>query len=415
MWHPDLGGGGAYSQGMRDDDDRGEVARIGAILESRTDQLAPQVVATIRAEVDFYRCNDVVSDDELLGATVDILTSGFRALRADAPFDTSRAEEIGVHRAAVGVPLAAVMGAFRVAGRRLWTATAEACEQHPDIGRAALLAGSSRIWEALDRYTEAMAAAYNAHAAYRMLEHAVERSALVEALLEGRPLDRLGVWEVAQLLGIPAAGPYVVVAALPPRAGQQALPGIEPMLRSLDVSSAWRLLPDVQIGVAHMGSDAALGDTVALLTRLATTSVGVSPRYHNLADTAKSLRYARVAMVAERDAGQCVTVFDDSVLGVAAASAPDVTQKLAEIALGSFGGLPEPEQRLLRETFTAWLNNDGSVAQTAEQLFCHPNTVRNRLRRIEERSGRSLDVPRELAELCLAFEVVKNFTSDGPR
>jgi DNA-binding PucR family transcriptional regulator len=36
---------------------------------------------------------------------------------------------------------------------------------------------------------------------------------------------------------------------------------------------------------------------------------------------------------------------------------------------------------------------------------CHQNTIRNRLRRIEECTGRSLTMPRELAELYLAFEV----------
>ena len=38
-------------------------------------------------------------------------------------------------------------------------------------------------------------------------------------------------------------------------------------------------------------------------------------------------------------------------------------------------------------------------------LFCHPNTVRYRLHRIEQRTGRSLSRPRDVAELCLAFEV----------
>jgi len=34
--------------------------------------------------------------------------------------------------------------------------------------------------------------------------------------------------------------------------------------------------------------------------------------------------------------------------------------------------------------------------------------VRYRLHRIEERTGRSLSVPRELAELCLAFEIYQD-------
>ena len=44
-------------------------------------------------------------------------------------------------------------------------------------------------------------------------------------------------------------------------------------------------------------------------------------------------------------------------------------------------------------------------------LFCHPNTVRYRLHRIEERTGRSLTRPRDIAELCLVFEVHRRLMS----
>ena len=52
-----------------------------------------------------------------------------------------------------------------------------------------------------------------------------------------------------------------------------------------------------------------------------------------------------------------------------------------------------------------WVENDGSIRTVGELLFCHPNTVRYRLHRIERRTGRSLSRPRDVAELCLAFEV----------
>jgi len=45
------------------------------------------------------------------------------------------------------------------------------------------------------------------------------------------------------------------------------------------------------------------------------------------------------------------------------------------------------------------------IEQAAAALFCHPNTVRHRLRRIEEHTGRSISAPLDLAELCLAFEI----------
>ena len=57
------------------------------------------------------------------------------------------------------------------------------------------------------------------------------------------------------------------------------------------------------------------------------------------------------------------------------------------------------------ETFRVWEESDASVDALAAQLFCHPDTVRHRLRRIEKLTGRSLSRPRNIAELCLAFEV----------
>ena len=73
--------------------------------------------------------------------------------------------------------------------------------------------------------------------------------------------------------------------------------------------------------------------------------------------------------------------------------------------LGPLDALPAEEHTVLLDTFQAWLQAGGSANHTAAMIYCHPNTVRHRLHRIEELTGRSLSRPRDLAELCLAFEV----------
>ena len=65
----------------------------------------------------------------------------------------------------------------------------------------------------------------------------------------------------------------------------------------------------------------------------------------------------------------------------------------------------DEEREILFETFRVWLEHDGSMRTVGELLFCHANTVRYRMHRIEQRTGRSLSRPRDVAELCLAFEV----------
>jgi hypothetical protein len=74
-------------------------------------------------------------------------------------------------------------------------------------------------------------------------------------------------------------------------------------------------------------------------------------------------------------------------------------------SLDGFGDLPDQEREMLFETFRVWQDNDASMRGAAEVLICHPNTVRHRLRRIEKHTGRSLSQPKDVAELCLAFEV----------
>ena len=180
-----------------------------------------------------------------------------------------------------------------------------------------------------------MTAAYRRQAMHQALEDEAERSALTEALLQARITDDRSLWEVAQLLRLPQKGPYVVIAAQCPSVGKQALPGIHAMLRSIDIFSAWRLLPDLQTGIAHIPSDTERGGLLELLGRVATTSVGVSPEFDDLADTAQALRYARVAVNARGRGPGAVTVFDDSVIAVAAVSAPEVTKKVTELVLGA--------------------------------------------------------------------------------
>ncbi|MDT5044369.1 MAG: hypothetical protein QOG75_222 [Mycobacterium sp.] len=46
----------------------------------------------------------------------------------------------------------------------------------------------------------------------------------------------------------------MVVAAEVSSAGSEALPGIVSKLRSLDVYSAWLLLPDLRVGIVHIHS-----------------------------------------------------------------------------------------------------------------------------------------------------------------
>ncbi|HEX3490734.1 MAG TPA: helix-turn-helix domain-containing protein, partial [Streptosporangiaceae bacterium] len=130
----------------------------------------------------------------------------------------------------------------------------------------------------------------------------------------------------------------------------------------------------------------------------------ISPRYATLDQTLAGLRFARIAMTGAPPASAKVTVFDRAPLAVAAASTPEVMTHVVSAVLGSLNQLPAAERAVLLDTLEAWRDSGGSATQAAEALFCHPNTVRHRLRRITAATGRSLTAPRDVAELCLALE-----------
>jgi DNA-binding PucR family transcriptional regulator len=143
------------------------------------------------------------------------------------------------------------------------------------------------------------------------------------------------------------------------------------------------------------------------LSRVAAGRVGVSARFSDLRETRRALRQARVTLLGRAEPGSQVSVFDGSILATAAVSAPEVMIELATPVIECFSDLAEEEREVLFETFRVWVEHGGSVRTTGEVLFCHPNTVRYRMHRIEQRTGRSLSRPRDVAELCLAFEVYR--------
>jgi DNA-binding PucR family transcriptional regulator len=173
----------------------------------------------------------------------------------------------------------------------------------------------------------------------------------------------------------------------------------------MDVFSAWRLLPDLHVGIVHIRTDTHLANVLALLSRMATYRVGASARFDDLRETGLALRHARLMLRDRIDAAAPVAVFDGSILACAAVSAPEVMVKLVGPTMQCFAELTEDERQVLFETFQAWLDSDGQVGAASELLFCHPNTIRYRLHRIEKCTGRCLSRPRDVAELSLVFEV----------
>jgi hypothetical protein len=304
----------------------------------------------------------------------------------------ARVREVGV-RSAVGVPV--------IVDGHVWGLAAVGSRDKGPMPTDT----EAHIGVFAELIATAIVAGYRDEQKRQLLDEESRRPLLMDSLLYGRILDQWSVWEIANHLRLPSQGPFVVVAAEVRAIGEVALPEIESKLRSMDVYSAWRVLPDLQVGIVHIKSEHHLDKILALLSRATADRVGISARFDDLRDTPQALHVAKVTLRSGARGANRVAAFDGSILATAAVSAPEVMVKAVVTVLDGFGDLGDEERELLFETFRVWQDSDASVRDTAEVLICHPNTVRYRLRRIEQRTGRSLSRPRDIAELCLAFEV----------
>ncbi|MDT5291615.1 MAG: hypothetical protein QOF88_6504, partial [Mycobacterium sp.] len=197
-----------------------ETRGIASTLANRVDELAQDVASAVRSEVDFYKSTGAVADDDLLASCTENLRFALKSLEDGVAFDTSPAVTTGSRRAAAGIPLPAVMDAYRVASYCLWDAVVDIATEERGVSRDMVIAATRRIWRFQNLYTDAMASAYRQQNMHQVLDDEAERAALAEALLDGRTITDYSVWEVAQLLRLPLSGPYVVIAAECPTLGK---------------------------------------------------------------------------------------------------------------------------------------------------------------------------------------------------
>jgi DNA-binding PucR family transcriptional regulator len=142
-----------------------------------------------------------------------------------------------------------------------------------------------------------------------------------------------------------------------------------------------------------------------LLRRGVQARAGVSPVYHALGDTPRALHYARLVLGSLPAGTPAVAQFQETPLRVLAAAAPDAAGELARVVLGPVLDLPAQDRSTLLSTLQAWFDAGGSAEETGRRIYCHPNTVRYRLRRVSELTGRNPTDPRDALVLRTALIV----------
>lgn len=387
-----------------------EVVELGRALLADLDALADRLVQAILDEDPSYSGPVVLPRGDLWTSCADNLTRVLQVLIGECPvpdpFDAPRAT--GRRRAEQGVPLDSVLHAYRLGHRVIWDGLVGLARDR-EAGVEPLVEAASEVWGVVDRFSTAVADAYRSTAADLAHRDAGRREALLDALLDGHGSERALLVDAADALDLPERGRYAVVVLAGTTSGRPAADA----LAVRGFRTAWRTRTDREIGLVWLGRSTP-AEVVAVLRDAPRLRAGVSPVVDGLAEVDVAHRLAETALRAMVPNQDAVVELEALLPGALLVTAPDLARRLVERALGGLLALEPAERDLLLATMRAWLDTGGSAGQTATRLYCHRNTVLNRLRRLEAVTGRSAQRVDDLVEWSLAL-LALTLLDDEPR
>ncbi|MEV0078330.1 helix-turn-helix domain-containing protein [Nocardia neocaledoniensis] len=391
------------------------VAKLAADLLEQIDALADQLLVRITEEIEIYRTEGLVSRAELRASLIANMDQILGRLLGARGGDLSAPRLIGRTRAAQDMPLPEVLRAYRFGFAFVWERLLGAARASGQRSVDALLDTATTIWELADDFSLALTESYREAMSERMIEADRRRSGVLSAILDGPTCGSLSAWEVAKLLDMPYEGTFLVVVAEVTEGRSSALPRLEDSLRRLDVGSAWRSQPHHEIGVLSLGPRREPAAVLTAVEQVALGRVGVSPVFHRLDGAARALRLAQVALESLARGSKGIRRLDDEPHIDLLVRDRETTRRFVLRVLGGVLATPDHERTTLLTTATVWIDARGSAAEAGRQLYCHENTVRQRIRRLEEHLGGALDDPRVLSDLTIALRAIRAFPELGER
>ena len=306
------------------------------------------------------------------------------------------ATDVGVTRARAGIPIESLMTAIRLDFSILW---GELISLASDADAGLLVRHADRVWNIVDAYASQTQSTYMAERQRMQNEASSVRQAYVAALFGeiSPPAEMLS--QIAGELRIAQTDPLCVAVAI----GEE-MAG----LRVVVAAAAHR---DAEIFTHHLGDglvafwrcDERPGSAVQeAASQISLLRVGLVETVEAIADLPDAARRAReLALLLTPQDNQALTMtiawarIARRRLGASGASiTADVDAALAHCG--------SAEKTRLIEAVRVYLAS-GSIAASAETLFCHRNTLMNRLRRFADITGVDVTVPRQAARLVVAW------------
>lgn len=305
-------------------------------------------------------------------------------------------EALGHRRAQQGLPLESLLRAVRMDFRVLWNAMLEKvpAEFLPNFTKDAV-----RVWEAVEFHTIRVHAGYLNELATMAQEKETRRAFFLSGLLNSDGKDPQLLGQAARALGVKPESNFIVAVAAGHaqkafRAGVLRA-GVGQFLHERD-GALILILEDVPARVGR--------EPEGTRPWLAPLDCFVAPPARSLAGVPRMLRIAMESLPVVTPGRPGLQTVRDAWGAVAATRLGEYGTVLADTVLGPLATISGHERDRLIETVQAYFRS-GSVSETAGELYCHRNTVLNRLARFGQLTGFDPANPQDAATVIAALHV----------
>lgn len=306
-------------------------------------------------------------------------------------------ERIGERRARQGVPLDSLLAAARLDFRVVWAALVARAD---DEDKVLLVASAYHVWEAVEAHVTGIMTAYQRTVLEMGRQREDERRLWFDRLLETGGHNPTVVRDAGLALGFRPTGRFLCIAALPGTGG--GLHSAAAALRSAGATLQRQTVSSVALLIVQMGRRVGEETVFDLLTGV---PCGLSPVADGLAEVPRAVELATATVRALPEAATEPLRLADAWLDVLMHRADSFAGHLALDVLGGLdkSGAPATEVERLLRTVRMHLDGSGSIAETANALYCHRNTVQQRFTRFFELTGRDIRRPEDAALVALAL------------
>jgi hypothetical protein len=385
------------------------VADLAASLSGRVPVLTARLVTAITASDTAYAEAAVVPVIDLERAVSGNLAEAVAVLArggTDPARGAASARATGQRRAEQGLPLVNLLHAYRLGGQVIWSGLVEECLAREPPPIRELMEGATLVWSVVDALSGEIADAYRAAETEMAARRRSHRQTVLRSLLTGMMTDVDDIAAAARTLDA-GDGPFIVAVADMHADASSIVRALTAALAAAGCRSEWVAHQDRQVALIMVGRHNDVREVQPRLEAAARTQIGLSPPVASLSQVHAAHGQAELALRSIPAGRIGVAALDDRLISALLAASPELARRLARRTLGAVLEFDAPERDMLLRTLRVYLETGGPMAAAAQRMSCHPNTVFNRLRRVQELTGLAVSKPMDAAQLLIALTAVE--------